>query len=31
VRPEDRVLADQRAIEVDGERGDAPREVLREL
>jgi hypothetical protein len=31
VRPEDGVLGDQRAVEVDRERGDVPREVPREV
>jgi hypothetical protein len=30
-RPEDRVLGDERPVEVDGERGDVGREGLREL
>jgi hypothetical protein len=31
VRSEDGVDADQRPVEVDGERGDAPREARREI
>jgi hypothetical protein len=30
-RPQDRVLADERAVEIDRERGERPGEVRREL